>query len=640
MTRKSQGEIMRQFLLAIIIFFAASSYASAAIREIVYDGKEIYVHAKKNHITMVMFPEPVDGVIRGFGADSYVIQRNNKEKNILEIMPTENEVAEMTVDGVSGENYVLRCIAKDDFDTKLKISSVEQAVKHLDILTEDLETKKSESAVKQEKEIVTPLNILPEAVVENHQPAKSPASLNAGSQTGIPDPKSNGGLDSDLPAALNLKITLKGNELPLKIYFSTISQVTGYNIITTPEIESQKTSVNLENIEVWRALKSLLYKFGWGFKVSKEDLIITAIETRIYNVRMPAVEQSFIDQTSNESFDQNQSNSNGNASNTSQDQNVKIGTKITYENLAKKISLWDDLENNIKAMITPKVGSYSLSKSSATVIVTDRPGVLDQIAQIVDSTNEILSRQQTFEIQIYEVDLSNSNETGIDWQAVETSTKGQNVLNLATNFSSVGFIGGQLLSLSGGTNNSGNNGVTAFLKALASQGDVHTISKPKITVTNLFPAVIQEVTSIPFISGTGETIGNNISQSNVTTSTTSTGLTMRLDGKISDDNKTVLNISVSVNTLDSMTTVPVGNGLSIQEPQVSTKSMTTNVEIEPNKTLILGGLMSTNKNNSIQGVPYLSKIPFLGNAFEYKNNSVTKSELVIIITPVDMVKNP
>src|SRR5208283_2864345 len=111
------------------------------------------------------------------------------------------------------------------------------------------ETKKSESTNKQEKEIVTPLNILPEAVVENQQPAKIPASLAAGTQTGNPDPKSNGGLDSDLPAALNLKITLKGNDLPLKIYFSTISQVTGYNIITTPEIESQKTSVNLDNIE-------------------------------------------------------------------------------------------------------------------------------------------------------------------------------------------------------------------------------------------------------------------------------------------------------------------------------------------------------------------------------------------------------
>ena len=445
-----------------------------------------------------------------------------------------------------------------------------------------------------------------------------------------------------MPPALNLKITLKGNDLPLKIYLSTISLVTGYNIITTPEIDSQKTSINLENIEVWRALKSLLYKFSWGFKVSQNDLIITSIETRIFNIRMPAVDQTFTDQTSNESFAENQNNSTSNNitnnANSQQGQDVRVGTKIFYENNASRLSLWSDLESSVKSLITPLAGSYSISKSSGTITVTDKPGVLDKIVEIIESINEILSRQQTFEIQIYDVTLADSNETGVDWGAIETSLKGVNALSLATNYSSVGFVGGQLLSLSGNTSNSGANGISAVLKALASQGDVHTISKPKITVTNLFPAVIQEVSSIPYISGTGQTVTNNSTISDVTTSQVSDGLTMRLEAKMSDANKTVLNISVAVNTLDSMTNVSVGGGLTIQEPQVSTKSITTNVEIESGKTLILGGLISTTKNNLVQGVPYLSKIPFLGSAFSYKNNSVTKSELIIFISPMKIEK--
>ena len=157
-------------------------------------------------------------------------------------------------------------------------------------------------------------------------------------------------------------------------------------------------------------------------------------------------------------------------------------------------------------------------------------------------------------------------------------------------------------------------------------------------MTNLFPAIIQEVTSIPYISGTGQTISNSSTISEVTTSQVSDGLTMRLEGKMSDDNKTALNISVAVNTLDSMTSVPVGGGLTIQEPQVSTKSITTNVDIESERTLILGGLISTTNSNSVQGVPYLSKIPFLGNAFSYKNNSVNRSELVIFISPMKIEK--
>ena len=376
--------------------------------------------------------------------------------------------------------------------------------------------------------------------------------------------------------------------------------------------------------------------------MSKDDLIITSLETRIFNIRMPAVDQTFTDQTSNESFADNQNNStnNNSTSNSSnqQGQDIRVGTKIFYENSAPKISLWTDLENNIKSMITPQTGSYSISRSSGTITVTDKPGVLDKISEIIDSTNEVLSRQQTFEIQIYEVTLSDSNETGVDWSAIEKNVNGINALSLATDFSSAGFSGGQLLSIAGTSSNSGHSGVAAVLKALASQGNVHTISKPKITVTNLFPAIIQEVTSIPYISGTGQTISNSSTISEVTTSQVSDGLTMRLEGKMSDDNKTALNISVAVNTLDSMTSVPVGGGLTIQEPQVSTKSITTNVDIESERTLILGGLISTTNSNSVQGVPYLSKIPFLGNAFSYKNNSVNRSELVIFISPMKIEK--
>ena len=154
----------------------------------------------------------------------------------------------MTVTGVSGEDYVLRCVEKEDFDTKVTISSMKQAVKDVEILTENLTTKQSERAALNEKTIEPTKNIQS----GNVKSALPLTSLAAKPANGPDQDKAPG---SDLPAVLNAKITLKGNNLPLKIYLSTISQVTGYNVITTPQIDSQKTSINLENIEVWRALK-------------------------------------------------------------------------------------------------------------------------------------------------------------------------------------------------------------------------------------------------------------------------------------------------------------------------------------------------------------------------------------------------
>ena len=597
---------MKKLLLIILFSLLFCPIARAEIKDFVYDGKEIYVHVKKDHVTTVIFPEPIIALIRGFAADSYVIQRNDKEPNILELMPTDAEVAEMTVSGISGEGYVLRCVANDNFYTKLTIHRM------------------AASADKnEEKTIVSKMDIVSEAVIEKKGAISQPKAA------------------PNLPSELNLKVTLKGNDLPLKIYLSTISQATGYNVITTPDIDSQKTSINLENIEVWRALKSLLYKFGYGFKVSQEDLIITETETRIFNITMPAVDQTFTDETSNASF-ADSNNNNNSATTNQQNQDIRVGTKIYYENSAPKLSLWTDLENNVKSMITPNMGSYSINKVSGSIIVTDKPAVLDKIGDLVSTINENLSRQQSFEIQIIEVTLSNDHETGIDWNAIATGIKGINNITASTNFSAQGFLSGQLLSLAatgpstvGGTTGSG---VSMLLKALDSMGSVNVVSRPSITVSNMFPCVIQEVTSIPYISGTGQTIGNNVTQSEVTTSQVSDGLTMRLEAKI-EVNKTILNISAAVNTLDSMTTIPVGNGLSIQEPQVSTKSITTNVSVEPMKTLILGGLISSARNSSTQGIPYLDKIPFFGNAFQYKAKSTKKTELVIIITPKSVIKN-
>jgi len=596
---------MKKLLLIAVFSSLLLVNAQAEIKDLLYDGKEIYVRVLKDHVTSVVFPEPIVTVVRGFGTDDYVIQHNDKTPNVLNLMPVSSEVGELTADDSTGEEYVLRFVANQNFYTKLTIHKL------------------ASSLNKDEDKAITPkMDLVAKSIKIPDQDNTKPAS--------------------DLPPELNLKITLKGNDLPLKIYLSTISQVTGYNAITTSEIDAQKASINLENIEVWRALKSLLFPFGYGFKVSQSDLIITETETRIFNINMPAVDQSFNDETSNTSFDNNTNNTTSAQTNSQQDQQVNVGTKIYYQNSSTKLSLWTDLESNIKSMITPQVGTYSLNKVTGSIIITDKPGVLDKISDLVSTINESLARQQSFEIQIIEVTLSSDHETGIDWNAIAQSLRGLNNITAATNFTAAGFLSGQLLTLSATgpdtTSGTSSTGVSMVLKALDSMGDVNIVSKPSITVSNNFPCIIQEVTSIPYISGTGQTIGNNVTQSNVTTSQVSSGLTMRLDAKINDD-KTVLNISAAVNTLDSMTNVPVGNGLTIQEPQVSTKSITTNVGVEPGKTLILGGLISNTHNNSSQGIPYLDRIPLLGNAFSYKGNSTQRTELVILITPKPVIKN-
>jgi type IV pilus assembly protein PilQ len=54
--------------------------------------------------------------------------------------------------------------------------------------------------------------------------------------------------------------------------------------------------------------------------------------------------------------------------------------------------------------------------------------------------------------------------------------------------------------------------------------------------------------------------------------------------------------------------------------------------------MVIGGVFIDTQNNSVGGIPYLSRVPVLGWLFKQKTESVSKSELLIFLTP-SIVKN-
>lgn len=633
------------FLILTCSFLMPSAMpsAQAAVKDVIYSGQEIEFNTNKDHKTTAIFPEAIKGIVRGYGADpkDYLIIRNDLDPKVLEVMPLTSELAEITAIGISGEQYVLKMLYKEDFHTKVTIVPLKKAMGDVETVVKELKIRPSELVKKSELGLAVNNDVArtPAAFIQKSMPPSDVVSQGAESKLSTPTAPSEPAMPA-LPAELNMKITLKGNGLPLKIYLGAIGKATGYNVISTPEVDAKKASINLEDIEVWRALKSLLYPFAYGFKVSKEDLIISTNETRTFAIAVPAVEQTFSDVTSNESFTNQASGVNNTTSaRGATDQDVKVGTKIYLENKSPTLSLWNDLENNIKSMITPTTGQYSLNRVAGMVVVTDLPGVLDRIQDFIDRMNTSLKRQAAFEIQIIEVALTDERQLGIDWNALASSIGGLKNITGSTNFSSAGFTGGQLLTLSGSSSNSTTNNVSAVIKALETMGRVEIVSRPSITVSNMIPAVIQEGTSIGYISGIGDTFSNNVTTSNVTTSQVHGGLTMRLVAKIGENGAdTILNLSTAVTTIDSIDSIKSGNGV-VQTPQVSNKSITTNVAVAEGKTLIIGGLISTNKADTHSGVPVISRLPVVGGAFKYTNKKCNKVELVIVITPRTGDKN-
>jgi general secretion pathway protein D len=59
----------------------------------------------------------------------------------------------------------------------------------------------------------------------------------------------------------------------------------------------------------------------------------------------------------------------------------------------------------------------------------------------------------------------------------------------------------------------------------------------------------------------------------------------------------------------------------------------TSLVIQDGQTIVLAGLMSSNRKISDSGIPYLKDIPILGYLFGGKSNSLEKTELIMLITP-------
>jgi general secretion pathway protein D len=57
------------------------------------------------------------------------------------------------------------------------------------------------------------------------------------------------------------------------------------------------------------------------------------------------------------------------------------------------------------------------------------------------------------------------------------------------------------------------------------------------------------------------------------------------------------------------------------------------LEVADGQTVVIGGLMQDRTSKQTDGVPYLSRIPLVGDLFSFRNDQVQKSELVLFLRP-------
>lgn len=296
-----------------------------------------------------------------------------------------------------------------------------------------------------------------------------------------------------------------------------------------------------------------------------------------------------------------------------------------------KTSLIGDIEKNVKAMLSQQPqGRMFLSRSTGTLTVSDRPEVLSNVSKYLNSINRSITRQVLFNVKVFEVTLSDKDQTGLDWTAVYTnlSNKWGFSLKNATTGIGANAVSGSLSILD--TSKSPWAGSNLIIKALSEQGRISNVRSPSVTTLNLQPAPIQIGNVQSYIASSSTTTTASVgSSTSLTPATITSGFNMMLLPRIIDQDNLLLMITLSMSSKPTFTPF-TSNGSSVQTADYDTKNLSPKVKLRSGQTLVLTGFEENSENATKSGVGDPGFFGLGGSRIR----STDRNVLVVLITPV------
>jgi general secretion pathway protein D len=172
--------------------------------------------------------------------------------------------------------------------------------------------------------------------------------------------------------------------------------------------------------------------------------------------------------------------------------------------------------------------------------------------------------------------------------------------------------------------------VRSLITALASDSKAKVLASPHILVSDNRDAKIQVGQQVPLLTS------ENYSTSSVTNQRTyqykDIGIILKVKPRINEGGLVSLEISQEISTPEKIT-------LSGSEQLLINKTeVVTNLVVQDGQTIVIGGLIREDTTKTTSGIPFLSRIPFIGWLFGGMSDDKSRTELIILLTP-RVIKN-
>jgi len=293
-----------------------------------------------------------------------------------------------------------------------------------------------------------------------------------------------------------------------------------------------------------------------------------------------------------------------------------------------------DIDTKDKVIINAVAGSI-------TVLGTEKQQHLVQ--RYLDGITSSTQRQVLIEATIAEVQLSNEYQAGVDWSRIAGGTGFSFAQELlGTNLSAAPRM---LIGYANPTSEVGN--ISASIALLQQFGNTRVLSSPKIMALNNQPAILKVIDNIVYFEIEVTTVSQNVGPVtqafDSSVRTVPVGLVMSVMPQISEDGMVSMTIRPTISRVVRFVNDPnpalAAAGVTNPVPEIQTREMESMLQVGSGQTVVLGGLMQDNVRRDRDQVPLVGDLPNVGDVFAYRDEEVTKNELIVFLK-VTVITNP
>ncbi len=437
-------------------------------------------------------------------------------------------------------------------------------------------------------------------------------------------------------------------------------------IVTDPNAEKflnrNLNKINLKNLTIDEVLDIILLENNLSYILENNLLKISYLTTKVYNIDYILSQRKSTGSTdvtlsssgtsspNSVSSSTGTSSSNG-SSESSTGGNSSANTGIKIES-TDEVKFWEQLDSEFQSVLNRPHDRYKASppiinRNAGLITVTATADQLKRFESYLKKLQEKVKLQVLIDVQLLAVTMKRGKTTGIDWSQLYALQNVEVGINYIKNKNVDTWSGNDITTtqIAAGTidgaahlvNIKANGSLKEVIKFLKTQGDVNSISNPKVLTLNNQPALITagteyfyKIKSETQQQGTSGGVAATTQNDNV--QSVFAGVLLTITPEISNDDTITLKInpSLSETTTDISQT---NNANREMPPDLNRRELSSVVTVKDGNRIILGGLINARTINDSNKIPILGDIPVVSYLFKYEQKVKEIQELVIIIEP-------